>query len=101
MVSPYSMTIPRVIFLGLLAYDKLDLARAGVALDPVENFCRRIGHSSVYKNQTLYINGGLETFVDFGADGQQDWSTITTGISECQCVLGGPPSEVNLTELFR
>ena len=72
----------RFILLGLLALSQLDLVQAGVALDPVKNFCRRIGHSSVYKNGTLYINGGLETFVDFGADGQQDTSTVTTGISE-------------------
>ncbi|ETI28220.1 hypothetical protein G647_00669 [Cladophialophora carrionii CBS 160.54] len=68
--------------LGLLALTQLDLVQAGVALDPVKNFCRRIGHSSVYKNGTLYINGGIETYVDFGADGQQDWNTITTGINE-------------------
>lgn len=91
----------RVILLGLLAWSRLDLARAGVSLDPVNNFCRRIGHScwslrnlfrplhtdnvtAVLKNGTLYINGGIETFVDFGADGQQDTSTITSGISRCK-----------------
>ncbi|KIW24227.1 uncharacterized protein PV07_09955 [Cladophialophora immunda] len=72
----------RFMLLGLLALTQLDIARAGVSLDPVKNFCRRIGHSSVYKNGTLYINGGLETYVDFGADGQQDLSTITSGINE-------------------
>ncbi|EXJ57685.1 uncharacterized protein A1O5_12475 [Cladophialophora psammophila CBS 110553] len=72
----------RFMLLGLFALTQLDLVRAGVSLDPVKNFCRRIGHSSVYKNGTLYINGGLETYVDFGADGQQDWSTITSGINE-------------------
>ena len=73
----------RFIFAGLLALAEVDLVRAGVSLDPVKNFCRRVGHSSVFKNNTLYINGGLETFVDFGANGQQDTSTITSGISEC------------------
>ncbi|EXJ64289.1 hypothetical protein A1O7_00625 [Cladophialophora yegresii CBS 114405] len=68
--------------LGLLALTQIDLVQAGVALDPVKNFCRRIGHSSVYKNGTLYINGGIETYVDFGANGQQDFNTITTGINE-------------------
>ncbi|OAL21572.1 hypothetical protein AYO22_07968 [Fonsecaea multimorphosa] len=72
----------RFMLLGLFALTQFDTARAGVSLDPVKNFCRRIGHSSVYKNGTLYINGGLETFVDFGANGQQDWSTITSGINE-------------------
>ena len=72
----------RIILLGLLALSQFELVRAGVALDPVKNFCRRIGHSSVYKNGTLYINGGIETYVDFGADGQQDTSTITSGISK-------------------
>ena len=77
----YSFT-RRFILLGLLTLSQLDLVQAGTALDPVKNFCRRIGHSSVYKNGTLYINGGVETYVDFGADGQQDQRTITSGISE-------------------
>ncbi|KAJ9607384.1 hypothetical protein H2200_008457 [Cladophialophora chaetospira] len=70
------------ILLGLLAFSQIDSVFAGVALDPVNNFCRRIGHSSVYKNATLYINGGVETYVDFGASGQPDKSTITSGINE-------------------
>jgi len=37
--------------------------------------------AAVVRNGTLFINGGLETFVDLGANGQADWSTITTGIS--------------------
>jgi hypothetical protein len=86
----------RFILLGLLALGQLDLARAGVALDPVKNFCRRIGHSSVYKNGTLYINGGIETYVDFGADGQQDMNTITTGISESSGGLRNKSSAADL-----
>ncbi len=39
---------------------------------------------AVVKNGTLYINGGIQTYVDFGADGQQDLNTITLGISECE-----------------
>jgi hypothetical protein len=71
----------RLVVAALLLLNQLNLVNAGVSLDPVKNFCRRIGHSSAYKNGTLYINGGIETFVDFGADGQQDTSTITSGIS--------------------
>ena len=42
---------------------------------------------AIFKNNTLYISGGLETFVDFGADGQQDYSTITSGISKTPLAL--------------
>ncbi|OAL30118.1 hypothetical protein AYO20_08921 [Fonsecaea nubica] len=78
----YGSMSHRFLLLGLLALTQLDVVRAGVALDPVKNFCRRIGHSSLYKNGTIYINGGIETYVDFGANGQQDWNTITSGINE-------------------
>ena len=95
---PYDKSCGSLV-LTLLSLAQIDIVHAGVALDPVTNFCRRIGHScqfmrivfsrsityqqlAVVKNNTLYINGGLETYVDFGANGQQDWNTITSGISE-------------------
>ncbi|KAJ5161690.1 hypothetical protein N7492_007082 [Penicillium capsulatum] len=32
-------------------------------IDPIKNFCQRLWHQSAVKNNTLYINGGMEVFI--------------------------------------
>lgn len=42
-----------------------------VQVDVIRNFCARFMHQSTIKGNTLYIDGGLETFVDITGNGTQ------------------------------
>ncbi|KAL8802228.1 MAG: hypothetical protein Q9182_003948 [Xanthomendoza sp. 2 TL-2023] len=49
-------------------------------LDPIRNYCARFDHQSVLKNNTLYIDGGKQSFIDVDAEGNQT-GNITVGIN--------------------
>ncbi|KAF7939014.1 uncharacterized protein EAE98_001350 [Botrytis deweyae] len=51
---------------GMKALEMLRRAQNDIpsGLDPVKNMCQRWYHSSVLKNEILYIYGGYETFVE-------------------------------------
>ncbi|KAE9382233.1 hypothetical protein N431DRAFT_321535 [Stipitochalara longipes BDJ] len=70
------------LFLFFFALAQVTVVRTGKSLNPVTNFCRRVGHGSTLRDGTLYINGGIETFVDINGGGQQELDTITSGINE-------------------
>ncbi|KAJ9660536.1 hypothetical protein H2198_002473 [Neophaeococcomyces mojaviensis] len=71
----------KVLLTILSIYFHLTSVRAGTGYDAVNNFCRRLGHASTFKNQKVYINSGLETFADYNSNGQIDPSTVTSGFS--------------------
>ncbi|KAL9125788.1 MAG: hypothetical protein Q9217_005056 [Psora testacea] len=53
-------------------------------LDPIDNMCIRFDHQSVVKNNTLYIDGGRQTFINTTNIGGETKQTgkITQGYSE-------------------
>lgn len=53
-------------------------------LDPVQNMCQRWYHSSIIKNEMLYIYGGYETFVESNKHGAKT-GNITIGTSKLGC----------------
>ncbi|KAI9777407.1 MAG: hypothetical protein M1839_008920 [Geoglossum umbratile] len=53
--------------------------QAPSGLDPVKNMCLRIYQQSTVKNNTLYIDGGLQTFVANNSNSNINGSKITAG----------------------
>lgn len=68
---------------GMKALEMLRRAQNDIpsGLDPVKNMCQRWYHSSVLKNEILYIYGGYETFVGSNNHGGITGS-ITMGTSK-------------------
>lgn len=55
-------------------------------LDPILNYCIRYDHQSVVKNNTLYIDGGKESFIQVNSEGKQE-GDMTVGINEYLIVV--------------
>lgn len=68
---------------GMKALEMLRRAQNDIpsGLDPVKNMCQRWYHSSILKNEILYIYGGYETFVESNNHGGITGS-ITMGTSK-------------------
>lgn len=52
-----------------------------LGLDPIKNMCQRWYHSSIVKNEILYIYGGHETFVESNKHGART-GNVTFGTSK-------------------
>ncbi|KAK4983980.1 hypothetical protein LTR50_006890 [Elasticomyces elasticus] len=74
----------------------LAAAIAARQLDPIRNMCWRFFHQSVVKNSTLYISGGIETFIGL-FNGSQSGNK-TQGYNDPRIYLyGGYTSHWNAT----
>ncbi|KAJ5578364.1 uncharacterized protein N7459_007328 [Penicillium hispanicum] len=47
----------------ILGTKAVTAANSSSGIDPINNFCQRLWHQSVVKNNNLYIDGGLEVFI--------------------------------------
>ncbi|KAI5838414.1 putative cell wall anchored protein, partial [Morchella snyderi] len=50
--------------------------------DPIVNFCRRIWHSSVVRDEVLYINGGLQSYSNINSTTGQKYGNLSYGVNE-------------------
>ncbi|KAI9648109.1 hypothetical protein NHQ30_002739 [Ciborinia camelliae] len=66
---------------GMKALEMLRRAQNVIpsGLDPIKNMCQRWYHSSIVKNEILYIYGGYETFVESNKHGNTAGNAITIG----------------------
>lgn len=67
-----------IILLGFLAL----VVNAQVQTNPITNFCRRIWHSSVVRDEKLYINGGLESLSNVNSTTGEKYGNLTYVINE-------------------
>ncbi|KAH8144600.1 uncharacterized protein LAJ45_11368 [Morchella importuna] len=68
-----------ILLLGFLAL----VVDAQVAqTDPIVNFCRRIWHSSVIRDEVLYINGGLQSYSNVNSTTGEKYGNLSYGINQ-------------------
>lgn len=60
----------------LLAVSLARGASNATGIDPVANYCSRLYHQSTVKNKTLYIDGGLEVFVEKNNNGTPEGARV-------------------------
>ncbi|KAF4253989.1 hypothetical protein CNMCM8812_003815 [Aspergillus fumigatus] len=74
-----------LIVILLLAVSLARGASNATGIDPVDNYCSRVYHQSTVKNRTLYIDGGLEVFVEKNNNGTAEGARVfgyNTGLIE-------------------
>ncbi|APA09574.1 hypothetical protein sscle_05g043440 [Sclerotinia sclerotiorum 1980 UF-70] len=74
---------------GMNAVEMLRRAQNNIpsGLDPVKNMCQRWYHSSIMKNDILYIYGGYETFVESNKHGART-GNVTMGTNNYMISVG-------------
>lgn len=65
-----------LIVILLLAVSLARGASNATGIDPVDNYCSRVYHQSTVKNRTLYIDGGLEVFVEKNNNGTAEGARV-------------------------
>ncbi|KAJ5975630.1 hypothetical protein N7481_009337 [Penicillium waksmanii] len=57
-------------------------------IDPITNFCQRLWHQSVVKDDVLYIDGGLEVFIPYNDHGSPKQGDPIVGTNTYMVMVG-------------
>ncbi|KAL8754052.1 MAG: hypothetical protein Q9199_004608 [Rusavskia elegans] len=60
-------------------------------LDPIRNYCARFDHSSQIKYAALYIDGGIQSFIDVDDNGKQTGNVTTAKNISTDALVGKKP----------
>ncbi|KAJ5082373.1 hypothetical protein N7532_011416 [Penicillium argentinense] len=52
-----------------------------LSIDPIKNFCQRLWHQSVVKDDVLYIDGGIEVFIPYNNHGNPEQGDPILGLN--------------------